>query len=101
MVQHHFLTTLSLVSRQDYPPKELLPKHTVTSLARGGRERGKEAPCPLFWLHAFDKLSEPQQLSWQEEQSANPSSHWAWVMPPGKDLKHIHLSPGPPRAAVH
>lgn len=87
-------------ARKTITKSKLLPKHCDTSLARQGKERRREAPCPLFWLHTSDRLSEPQQISWQEQRWVNPSSPLGTVMPPGKDLKHIHLSPGPSRAAV-
>lgn len=49
-------------------------------------------------LTGFQNLSRSPGKNSSEQ---TPPPHWAWVMPPGKDLKHIHLSPGPSRATVH
>lgn len=96
LVQCHCTYSLPLMST-----KKRFPKHCGTSLARQGRERKKSAPRPLFWLHTCDSFQNLSRSPGKNSREQTPPPHWARVMPPGRDLKHIHLSPGPSRAAVH
>ena len=68
-----------------------------------GRAKREERQPPVLCsgcthLTGFQNLSRSPGKNSNEQ---SPPPHWAWVMPPGKDLKHIHLSPGPSRAAMH
>lgn len=79
------------------------PRDVFVASALPGRvkeeERQLSVLCPgCTHLTGFQNLSRSPGKSHGDP---TPPPHWEWVMPPGKDLKHIHLSPGPSRAAGH
>lgn len=89
------------MSKKDYHQKKTPPKALWHQPCQPGKKK-EERQLPVLCsgsahLTGFHNLSRSPGKDSSEQ---TPPPHWAWVMPPGKDLKHIHLSPGPSRAAV-
>lgn len=101
MVRCHCTHSIVPYEQEKLPPKDNCSQRIMAwALPSKGNKKERKPPvlCSDYtYLTGFQNLSRSLGKNSSEQ---TPPPHWVWVMPPGKDLKHIHLSPGSSRAAV-